>query len=66
MVDFLGAEQERCPSNQTQQHIAQTLGQQAQHNSITPVHWVDFDTTNSKPLTNNPSALSTDVQGELL
>ena len=66
MVDFLGAEQERCPSNQTQQHIAQNLGQQAQHNSITPVHWVDFDTTNSKPLTNNPSALSTDVQGELL
>lgn len=71
MVDFLGAEQERCPSNQTQQHIAQTLGQQAQNNVDVPVHWVDFATTaqTSKsadiPL-KNPPALSHNVQGEPL
>jgi nitrate reductase delta subunit len=66
MVDFLGAEQENCPSSQTKQRIATMQGEQAQRQAEVPVHWVDFDTTNSKPLTNNPSALSTDVQGELL
>ncbi|MGD3997137.1 hypothetical protein QT641_22560, partial [Xanthomonas citri pv. citri] len=71
MVDFLGAEQERCPSNQTQQHIAQTLATQAQNNVDVPVHWVDFATTaqTSKsadiPL-KNPPALSHNVQGEPL
>ena len=66
MVDFLGAEQENCPTSQTKQRIATMQGEQAQRQAEVPVHWVDFDTTNSKPLTNNPSALSTDVQGELL
>ena len=66
MVDFLGAEQENCPSSQTKQRIATMQGEQAQRQAEVPVHWVDFETTNSKPLTNNPSALSTDVQGELL
>ena len=59
MVDFLGAEQERCPSNQTQQHIAQNLGQQAQHNSITPVHWVDFDQTSIRA-----NSQSNELQGQ--
>ena len=66
MVDFLGAEQENCPTSQTKQRIATLQGEQAQRQAEVPVHWVDFATTNSKPLTNNPSALSTDVQGELL
>lgn len=66
MVDFLGAEQENCPTSQTKQRIATLQGEQAQRQAEVPVHWVDFETTNSKPLTNNPSALSTDVQGELL
>ena len=71
MVDFLGAEQENCPSNQTKQHIAKTLATQAQNNVDVPVHWVDFATTaqTSKsadiPL-KNPPALSHNVQGEPL
>lgn len=71
MVDFLGAEQENCPSNQTKQHIAKTLATQAQNNVDVPVHWVDFATTaqTSKsadiPL-KNPSALSHNVRGEPL
>lgn len=44
MVDFLSAKQEdRCPSNTTQTHIAKTLARQAQNNSEVPVHWVGFD-----------------------
>lgn len=43
-VDFLSAKQEeRCPSSQTQQRIAQTLAQQANQNAEIPVHWVGFD-----------------------
>lgn len=49
MVDFLGAEQEHCPSSQTKQRIASLQGEQAQrqvrrHDEV-PVHWVDFNQT---------------------
>ncbi|OOR91094.1 nitrate reductase molybdenum cofactor assembly chaperone [Moraxella caviae] len=43
VVDFMSAKQEeRCPSNQTNQHIAETLARQAQNDAAAPVHWVDF------------------------
>lgn len=51
MVDFMSAKQEeRCPSNQTNQHIAETLARQAQNANEVPVHWVGFD---KKPLQNS-------------
>lgn len=65
MVDFLGAEQENCPSNQTKKHIATTLAAQAQNTVDVPVHWIDF-TAPSQPSSHHPSALSTAVQGEPL
>ena len=43
MVDFLGAEQQNCPSNQTKQRIANLQGEQAQRQAEVPVHWVDFN-----------------------
>ena len=44
-VNFLAAKQEeRCPSSQTDQRIAETLARQAQNESEIPVHWVDFKT----------------------
>lgn len=43
MVDFLGAEQQNCPSNQTKQRIANLQGEHAQRQAEVPVHWVDFN-----------------------
>lgn len=45
MVQFLGAEQENCPSNQTRQRIAQIHAQKNQQQTAVPVHWVDFNHT---------------------
>ncbi len=45
VVDFMSAKQEeRCPSSQTDQRIAETLARQAQNQGEIPVHWVDFKT----------------------
>lgn len=43
MVSFLGAEQENCPSSQTQKRIATLQAQKAQEQIVVPVHWVDFN-----------------------
>ena len=57
MVDFMAAEQEeRCPSNQTNQRIAETLARQANQNTDVPVHWVGFNTdTQTSTQTNSTS-----------
>ena len=56
MVDFLGAEQENCPTSQTKQRIATLQGEQAQRQAEVPVHWVDFATSQPK-MTNNKNTL---------
>lgn len=71
MVDFLGAEQENCASNQTKKHVATTLASQAQQSIDVPVHWVDFSTQSATHSANginkeNLSTLSTIPQGASL
>lgn len=56
MVDFLGAEQENCPTSQTKQRIATLQGEQAQRQAEVPVHWVDFATSQPK-MTNDKNTL---------
>ena len=56
MVDFLGAEQENCPTSQTKQRIATLQGEQAQREAEVPVHWVDFATSQPK-MTNDKNTL---------
>lgn len=52
VVDFLSAKQEeRCPSSQTDQRIAETLARNANQNADVPVHWVGFDQQNKKGAT---------------
>ena len=41
MVNFLGAEQERCSSSRSMKHI--TKAQTSQKQTAMPVHWVDFN-----------------------
>lgn len=49
VVDFLSAEQQdRCPSNQVNQRVAETLAQTANKNAEIPVHWVGFDKPNTR------------------
>ena len=49
VVDFMSAKQEeRCPSSQTDQRIAETLARNANQNADIPVHWVGFDQQKKK------------------
>ena len=57
VVDFLSAKQEdRCPSSQTDQRIAETLARQANQNAQIPVHWVGFDKQNTSASSKEVSA----------
>ncbi|WP_315042304.1 nitrate reductase molybdenum cofactor assembly chaperone [Faucicola mancuniensis] len=65
MVDFLGAEQENCPSSQTKQRIASLQGEQAQRQATVPVHWVDFNQGEQNQSLKNNAQLS-NKQEEIL
>lgn len=45
VVNFLGAEQESCPSSQTRQRITSLQAKHAHQHEEVPVHWVDFNQT---------------------